>query len=72
MDQNRAVLGVNMNHLAARADLLGRELDGLIDLYRQGVIRPRVDKVFPLGEAGEAHRYLQQRRNIGKVLLKAV
>jgi NADPH:quinone reductase-like Zn-dependent oxidoreductase len=72
MDRNRAVLGVNMNHLAARADLLGRELDGLIDLYRQGVIRPRVDKVFPLGEAGEAHRYLQQRRNIGKVLLKAV
>jgi NADPH:quinone reductase-like Zn-dependent oxidoreductase len=72
MDQNRAVLGVNMNHLAARPDLLGREFDGLIDLYRQGVIRPRVDKIFPLGEAGEAHRYLQQRRNIGKVLLKAV
>ena len=32
-------------------------------------VRPRVDKTFPLEEAGEAHRYIEERRNIGKVIL---
>jgi NADPH:quinone reductase-like Zn-dependent oxidoreductase len=70
MNENRAVLGVNMNHLSRRPDLLGRELDGLLDLHAKGVIRPRVDKVFPLSAAADAHRYLGERRNIGKVLLR--
>jgi NADPH:quinone reductase-like Zn-dependent oxidoreductase len=71
MNDNRAVLGVNMNGVARRRpDLLGLELDGLLDLFKKGVIRPRVDKVFPLAEAGAAHRFIQERRNVGKVLLK--
>jgi NADPH:quinone reductase-like Zn-dependent oxidoreductase len=28
-----------------------------------------VDRSFPLERAGEAHRYLHERRNIGKVVL---
>ena len=71
MDDNRSVLGVNMNHMAARPELMGREFDGLVDLYKQGAIRPRVDKVFPFAETGEAHRFLQQRKNVGKVLIQA-
>jgi len=68
---NRAVLGVNMNGVARRRpDILGLEIDGLLDLFKKGVIRPRVDKVFPLAEAGAAHRFIQERRNVGKVLLK--
>lgn len=70
MDQNRAVLGVNMNHMAERPEVLSAEMDGLVSLMEQGVARPRVDQVFPAAEAGEAHRYLQQGKNIGKVLLE--
>jgi NADPH:quinone reductase-like Zn-dependent oxidoreductase len=70
MNDNRGVLGVNMNHIAARPDLLGREFDGLVNLFREGVIRPRVDRIFGLHEAPAAHRYLQDRLNIGKVLLE--
>ncbi len=71
MNDNRGVLGVNMNGVARRRpDLLGRELDALLELYKAGTIRPRVDKVFALAEAGEAHRFIQERRNVGKVLLK--
>lgn len=69
MSHNRAVLGVNMNHIAERPELLGLELDGLMELFAQGVIRPRVDKVFPLAQAGDAHRFIQDRKNVGKVLL---
>jgi NADPH:quinone reductase-like Zn-dependent oxidoreductase len=72
MNDNRAVLGVNMNGVARRRpDLLGRELDALLSLFKAGTIRPRVDRVFPLADAGAAHRFIQERRNVGKVLLKA-
>jgi NADPH:quinone reductase-like Zn-dependent oxidoreductase len=70
MNKNRAVLGVNMNHVAERPELIGLEFDGLIDLFKKGVIRPRVDKVFPAAEAPEAHRFIQDRKNVGKVLLR--
>tara|TARA_R110000868_G_scaffold306734_2_gene568066 strand:+ start:3694 stop:3843 length:150 start_codon:yes stop_codon:yes gene_type:complete len=32
-------------------------------------VRPHVDKTFTLEEAGEAHRYIEERKNIGKVVL---
>jgi NADPH:quinone reductase-like Zn-dependent oxidoreductase len=34
-----------------------------------GRLRPVVAHTFPLERAGEAHRYLQSRANIGKVVL---
>lgn len=38
------------------------------DLDR-GVVRPVIDRVFPVQEAEEAHRYMAANRNIGKILL---
>lgn len=71
MGENRGVLGVNMNPLARhRPDLIGRELDGLLDLFNRGLIRPRVDKIVEAKEPAEAHRQLESRRNVGKVLLR--
>jgi NADPH:quinone reductase-like Zn-dependent oxidoreductase len=35
----------------------------------EGWIRPHVDKTFSFAQAGEAHRYLEERKNIGKVVL---
>lgn len=36
---------------------------------RDGAIAPHVDRVFPLTEAAAAHHYVQDRKNVGKVLL---
>ncbi len=33
-------------------------------------IRPVIGKIFPLEQASEAHRYIESRQSIGKVLLK--
>jgi len=41
----------------------------LLQLYVQGQINPVIAHTFPLAAAPAAHRYLQERRNIGKVLL---
>lgn len=39
-------------------------------LFFGGIVRPAVDRVFPLAEAAEAHRYLEARRQFGKVVLE--
>ena len=38
-------------------------------MYAAGQIRPVVGKTFPLEKAAEAHRYIHNRSNIGKVVL---
>jgi NADPH:quinone reductase-like Zn-dependent oxidoreductase len=69
MDRNHTVSGVNLGHLWERTDLLREELAALLDLWRAGAIRPRIDGVYPFARAGEAHRRLGERRNVGKVVL---
>jgi synaptic vesicle membrane protein VAT-1 len=69
MNDNRSVAGVNMLRLWDEVDLLSQELDAVLALYRQGVVRPHLDTTFPFDRAAEAHRRLQSRQNVGKVLL---
>lgn len=69
MGRNQTVSGVNLGHLWGRSDLLREELAALLDLWREGAIRPRVDGVYPFAEAAAAHRRIGERRNVGKVVL---
>jgi NADPH:quinone reductase-like Zn-dependent oxidoreductase len=69
MDHNRTVAGVNMGHLWDCQEMLAGEMRELLRLYEQGAITPRVDQAFPFTEAAAAHRRIQSRQNVGKVLL---
>ena len=69
MNANKAVIGVNLGHLWDRIDMLRREMLTLLADAEAGRIAPVVGKTFPLTEAAAAHRYIQERRNVGKVLL---
>ena len=68
MTSNRGVFGIhlgrwkNWEHLdKARKDLMG--------WISEGKISPHVDKVFQSEKVRDAHHYIQDRKNIGKVLL---
>jgi NADPH:quinone reductase-like Zn-dependent oxidoreductase len=71
MNDNRGVLGVNLGRLWDEDRLLRPQLERLVELAADGRIRPVVDRTFALEEAAAAHRYLQERRNVGKLVLEA-
>jgi NADPH:quinone reductase-like Zn-dependent oxidoreductase len=39
-------------------------------LLARGVVRPTIDKVFPLVEISAAHEYLESNQSFGKVVLE--
>jgi NADPH:quinone reductase-like Zn-dependent oxidoreductase len=69
MSDNISVIGVNLGRLLSRGAMLRGELDEIFRMYATGKIKPVIGKSFPLVEAAAAHRYIQERKNIGKVIL---
>ena len=69
MNDNRGIAGVNIGHLWDELDLLNEELGAVLDLYKAGKIKPQVSDVVPFDRAADAHRIIQSRKNIGKVVL---
>ncbi|MEM8609908.1 MAG: medium chain dehydrogenase/reductase family protein [Myxococcota bacterium] len=70
MHENRGVSGVNMGHLWDEVDLISEEMYALLGLYETGSIKPHVDRGFPLEQAGDAHAFIEDGKNVGKVLLR--
>jgi NADPH2:quinone reductase len=60
--------GLN-NFMRTREELLRRAGD-VIRGIREGWLRLKIDRVFPLEEAAEAQRRLESRESIGKIILK--
>jgi NADPH:quinone reductase-like Zn-dependent oxidoreductase len=69
MNDNRAVAGVNIGHLWGEEAMLATEMAELLELFRKGSIKPHIDSKFSFEKAADAHRRIQERRNVGKVLL---
>jgi len=69
MNGNRSVSGVNIGHLWPEVELLRAELSAVLELWREGKVRPRIDSVHPFTAVGAAHARLTERRNVGKVIL---
>jgi synaptic vesicle membrane protein VAT-1 len=71
MQGNTTVIGVHLGRLWEQTALFNQTMVHLLDLYRQDLIRPVIAQQFPLAEAPAAHKFIQERRNMGKVLLIA-
>jgi NADPH:quinone reductase-like Zn-dependent oxidoreductase len=69
MNRNRGVFGLNLGHLWDEQHRLAELMVFLLGEVGAGRLRPVVSATFPLERAGDAHRYMQSRSNIGKVLL---
>ena len=69
MNANKAVFGVNLGRMWGQVDRLSDWIDEIVDLYQKGIVKPQVDSTFSFAEAPASHHYIQDRKNIGKVLL---
>jgi NADPH:quinone reductase-like Zn-dependent oxidoreductase len=69
INRNRGVFGLNLGHLWDERQLLLPLMNLVLTELREGRLTPIVARTFPLDRAAEAHRFIQNRSNIGKVVL---
>ncbi len=70
MSDSKAVIGLNMLTLWRSRGTLAPWIEPLRELLDDGTIEPVVGGEFSFERAGEAHRMLSERRNVGKVVLR--
>ena len=46
MSQNKCVCGFHLGHMADRLDLIRGVMEELLDLFKQGKIKPRIDSTW--------------------------
>jgi NADPH:quinone reductase-like Zn-dependent oxidoreductase len=69
MNRNRGVFGLNLGHLWEQQRQLADAMTLLLREVNADRLRPVVARTFPLDRAADAHRFMQSRSNIGKVVL---
>ncbi len=69
MNENKGVFGLNMLSWWEREGNLDRVTEPLLADLEAGRLEPVVAAAFPFDRAGEAHEFIAQRRNVGKVVL---
>lgn len=69
LSDSRAIVGVHLLHLGAEQERARDWMAQILGWYREGRFRSHVDRAFPLEEAAAAHRYIQERKNLGKIVL---
>ncbi|HEX7003845.1 MAG TPA: NAD(P)H-quinone oxidoreductase [Trueperaceae bacterium] len=55
--------------LEEKVELKDRFLERFCPDLETGRVKPVIDRIFPITEAEEAHRYMSENRNIGKIVL---
>jgi len=69
MNRNRGVFGLNLGHMWGEGEKVAGWTRAIVRGIEEGWIQPYVDRAFPFDQAAEAHRYIEARKNIGKVVL---
>ncbi|KAI7802960.1 synaptic vesicle membrane protein VAT-1 homolog [Triplophysa rosa] len=66
---NRSMCGFHLGYLDSETELIAQAMTAILDLHRQGKIKPRIDSTYHLEQVGDAMRRMQERNNIGKIIL---
>ena len=69
MNRNKGIFGLNLGHMWGEGEKLASWTREIMIGVQQGWVRPHVDRAFRFDEIADAHRYIEARKNIGKVVL---
>jgi NADPH:quinone reductase-like Zn-dependent oxidoreductase len=67
--KNKAIMGYHLGRLKGAEHKIKRAIEGISLMIQAGKVDPVVGKVFSFDQASDAHTYIQERKNFGKVLL---
>jgi NADPH2:quinone reductase len=71
MEKNASLTGVFLGAEMGRdPDRVRPMIERLLQRVADGELRVVIDRVFPLAEAADAHRYIESRQAFGRVLLR--
>lgn len=70
ISRNKAIMGFNLGTLKGKEAYFQEAAHEILRLHRLGVLKPLIGKVFPFERIAEAHRYLQMRQSVGKVVVR--
>ena len=70
MRKNKTVYGFHLGLIRNRKDLIKKYAKIIFEMLDNKIIVPSIDKIFPLFQASDAHRYIGERKNLGKILLR--
>jgi NADPH:quinone reductase-like Zn-dependent oxidoreductase len=68
LSENKGVFALNLLHWWDEEGL-DRAVEPLMENLRAGNLKPVIAEVFPFERAGDAHRLMEERKNVGKVVL---
>jgi len=69
LNKNRGVFGLNLGHMWHEPEKVALWMRDILRGIDEEWIRPHVDQTFSFDDVGKAHRRLEERKNIGKVIL---
>ncbi len=69
MNENKGIFGLNMLKWWEREGSLDRLTEPLMADLEAGRLEPVIAESFPFSRAGDAHQFIAERRNVGKVVL---
>lgn len=69
MGRSLSLSGADLRHFIPTREEMLRRASDVMEGIRSGWLKQRIYRIFPLADAAEAHRQLEGRQTIGKVLL---
>uniref|UniRef100_A0A1A8PAR5 Vesicle amine transport protein 1 homolog (T californica) n=1 Tax=Nothobranchius pienaari TaxID=704102 RepID=A0A1A8PAR5_9TELE len=66
---NKSVCGFHLGYLDGETELIAQVMNTILELHQQGKIKPHIDSTWHLEQVGDAMRKMQERNNVGKVVL---
>jgi NADPH:quinone reductase-like Zn-dependent oxidoreductase len=69
MSRNKGVFGLNLGHMWGEGEKVAGWTKEIMRGVQEGWIQPHVDRTFSFDQIADAHSYMEERKNIGKVVL---
>lgn len=71
LSSSRGIIGVNMLKIAdENPKKIARAMAAVIKLTEQGILLPHVGGEYAIAQLAEAHRFLESRKSMGKIVVK--